>query len=109
MNFKGGNMKPIVISWGFSSYSGEPYIDCYLEINDLKIAATEIKLIWRGRSQGTVLALLRVPNECKREDMEDYLELNKEKAIKLFKRAEFKAYEVTRRNYTNQAIDFIMN
>jgi len=103
-------MKTVIISWGFENKTNKPYMDCYQEIENPKDGAAEIKYIaWSSRSMGTHLALLRVPNSCQRKDIELYIKLCEEEAVKLLQKARIEEYEVSRRNYLNQAIDFIIN
>ena len=107
----GGFMKQVVITWGFNQYNGEPYLDCYLEITDCDKDGTAVKMMdLRGRSQGTTLALIRVPTECQREDIANYIKMNTSDVIELLKKAKVHVNEITRKRMSeNNAIDFIMS
>ena len=105
-------MKPVVITWGFSQYNGKLYLDCYLEIQDCEKDGSAIKIMdLRGRTQGTKLALLRIPKDQDREYIETYIkEGSREEVTKLLNEAKVNVNEITRKRMSaNNAIDFIMS
>jgi len=102
-------MNTVVITWGFNPNDGKPYLDCYLPITDPTKDASAIKMMdLRGSSQGTSLALIRIPEGCEREDIEKYIEMNTPDAIELLKKAKVRVDDLVRRPHENQAIDFII-
>ena len=103
-------MKPVVISWGFNPYNGKPYLDCYLTINDLD-DTTAIRMIdLRGKTQGTQMALLRIPKGCHREDIEEYISYNTAEVIETLRKARITPNDILRKKYSeSNAIDFIMD
>lgn len=103
-------MKPIVITWGFSTQDGKPYLDCYHEVADLD-TGHEIRMMdLRGKTQGTRLALFKVPKEFKREDMEKFIEFSGEEEISKLRKAQINVNEILRKRYSeSNAIDFILS
>ncbi len=105
-------MKPVVITWGFCQYTGKLYLDCFLEVTDCSKAGTAVKMMeLRGSTQGTHLALLRIPKEMDREYVEDYIkEGDFHSVVQLLNKAKVRASEITRKRVSdNNAIDFIMS
>lgn len=101
-------MKPVVISWGFSQYDGKPYLDCYIDVDHNSENVGAVKMMeLRGSSQGTKLALLKIPKEAGREYVEDYISHGGDEVIKLLKSAFVRSSEITRTRHENSAIDFI--
>jgi len=101
-------MKPVVISWGFSPYNGKIYLDCYLEIDHDSNGVQDLYMMeLRGSSQGTTLALLKIPREEGRQYVEDYINLEDESVLALLKSAKIRAGDITRKGHENNAIDFI--
>jgi len=102
-------MKQVIISWGFSQHTGDLYLDCYLEITDAQKDATAVKMIeLRGSSQGTHLALVRIPKDCERDYIESLIkDVPRKEIIALLNKAKIRASDVLRKGDTNQAIDFI--
>ena len=101
-------MKPVVITWGFSQNDGKPYLDCYLEIdNDSRGVQSLYLMELRGSTQGTSLALLKIPTEMGKDYIEDFIEANTEEVIKLLKSAKISAKDITRKGHEQSAIDFI--
>jgi len=105
-------MKHVVITWGFDQYNGNLYLDCYLEVQDCEKDGSAIKMMdLRGRSQGTQVALLRIPKDQDREYIETYIkEGSREDGTRLLRKAKVNVNEITRSKMSdNQAIDFIMS
>lgn len=103
-------MKYLVITWGFCQHSGTPYLDCYLEITDAKKDAHAIRMMeLRGSTQGTTLTLLRVPKDCERKDMDNYIKYMTPETLALLKKAKVRYNDITRKGVENQAIDFILS
>jgi len=104
-------MKQVVLTWGFSQNDGTPYLDCYLEITDCEKDGAAVKMMdLRCSSQGTTLALLRVPADTEREDIESYIKMNTPDVIQLLRKAKVNVRDITRKKLSeNQAIDFILN
>ena len=101
-------MKPVVITWGFSQYDGKPYLDCYIEVDHDSHNVGAVKMMeLRGSTQGTKLALLKIPKEAGREYIEEYIAHNTEDVIKLLKSAFVRSGDITRTRHENSAIDFI--
>ena len=101
-------MKAVVISWGFSTHDGKPYLDCYIEVDHNSENVGAVKMMeLRGTTQGTKLALLKIPKEAGREYIEEYIAHNTEDVIKLLRSAFVRSSEITRTRHENSAIDFI--
>ena len=100
-------MKPVLITWGFSPQDGKPYLDCYLEV-DGNAEVSSVKMMeLRGTVQGTKLALLKIPRDCNRKYIEEFIEHNTTEVIELLNSAFVRSGEITRCGHENQAIDFI--
>ena len=105
-------MKPVIITWGFYLHNGNIYLDCYLEIQDCERDGAAVKMMdLRGRTQGTKLALLRIPKDEDRDYIENYIkEGEREIVLELLQKAKVNVNEITRNKMSsNQAIDFIMS
>ena len=101
-------MKPVVISWGFSQHDGKPYLDCYLDVDHDSNGVQAVHMMeLRGSSQGTKLALLKIPKEEGRDYIENFISLDSEEVIKLLKSAHIRAGDITRKGHEHSAIDFI--
>jgi len=103
-------MKPIVITWGYSQNDGKPYLDCYHEVTDLDDGNSIRMMDLRGKTQGTRLALFKVPKEFKREDMANYIKFSGDEEIKTLRKAQINVNEILRTRYSeSNAIDFIVS
>ena len=101
-------MKPVVISWGFNPYNGKIFLDCYLDIDDKRYGVTDVYMMEiRGNTQGTTLALLKIPKEEGRQYIEEYINLGDKSVLELLKSAKISAREITRKGHKHSAIDFI--
>jgi len=101
-------MKNVLITWGFSHHDGTPYLDCYLDLDDLQSTPHEARMMdMRCSSQGTKLALLRLPKDYKREYLENYINHASKEDIKTLNTAKININNITRKAHESQAIDFI--
>ena len=105
-------MKPVIITWGFDPYNGKLYLDCYLEVTNCDKDVTAVKMMnLRGRTQGTHLALLRIPKDQDREYIETYIKEGRfHDVVQLLNKAKVNISDITRKKMSDiQAIDFIMS
>lgn len=103
-------MKFIVITWGFNNETGSPELDCFLEIEDIKRDAVNIRLMeLRSRSNfSNKMALFKIEEEITREMMQKFIASNTSYSQELLQKAKIKASDILREgNIENQAIDFI--
>jgi len=101
-------MKYIVITWGFSTHDGKPYLDCYLEIDkDTNVSAIKMMEL-RGVTQGTKLAMFHASDEITRETLEEYVARGTEDVFAKLREAHFKAGDVIRKKPESNAVDFIV-
>jgi len=108
-------MKQIVITWGLDKQDGTPYLDCYLEItdcakdaSDINKDASDIKMMdLRGRFQNTGLATFKIPKNCNREDLSNYISSNTKDVMSFLKKNSVGLKDIVRKGERHQSLDFI--
>ena len=100
-----------VITWGFDPMTGKVYLDCFLKITDCVKDAAAIKMMnLRNSSQSTHLALLSIPEDCERKDVEDFIkDAQHQDVVNLLQKAKVNIRDILRKNYKSNAINFMMS
>jgi hypothetical protein len=102
-------MKPVLITWGFNPHNGEIYLDAYLELNNPERAAVVPMVYVRAEFQKVNVALLHIPEDATRNDIEDYVTKspNQKDVVQKLNDAKVKKEEIIRKKLSTNAIDFL--
>jgi hypothetical protein len=104
-------MKDVLITWGFDSFTGNLYLDCYAEVMRGDDANTVPLIFKRANIQGTHPAYLSIPDEEDREYIENYFQIPeaRESLIKLLKKAKVSQNQIVKkRTSDSNTVEFLL-
>ena len=93
-------MKPIIITWSFDSHTTKPSLKCYFEIENLDNCVSAKIIGQKSSAQGTKMALLKVPPEWGRKEIEKYISYNTVEVKSTLRKSIITPHDTLRKRYS---------
>jgi hypothetical protein len=104
-------MIPTLITWGFDSMSGEPYLSCWLECDKAENAQSVRMLFIRAQFTQENVSLLRLEEGMTRGDVEEWITSKtiRSEVVKKLTEAKVRESDIVRRKHeAGNAMDYLM-
>jgi len=105
-------MIPTLITWGFNSRSGEPYLACWLDCSKSENAQSVRMLFIRAQFTQENVSLLRLEEGMTRGDVEEWITnpTTRSEVISKLNKAKVREMDIVRKIHEGgNAMDFIMH